>query len=129
MNLHAIASQVIPIVNPMIPATIKVSLGSATGPDGRQTPTFLVPPQAVTAQVQSLTYKDIQQVNSLNLQGVRVAIYLYGHFDALVRVSKKGGDIITINPPWPYAGIYLTAQVLEWWPDWCKVAATLQNGS
>ena len=129
MNLHALASQVIPLVNPMTPATVKVSSGVITGPDGRQTPTFLVPVLNVTAQVQSLTYKDIQQVNSLNLQGTRVAIYLYGEFDGLVRVNKKGGDVITIAPGFPRAGVYLTALVLEQWPDWCKVAATLQNGS
>jgi hypothetical protein len=128
LNLNAIASQVIPAVNPFTAATLAISLGSTTDATGKRTPKFQIPVFNVFAQVQALTFRDIQQIDYLNLQGTRVAIYLNGEVDGLVRVAKKGGDIITIMQG-PHAGVYLVALVLEQWNDWVKVAATLQNGS
>jgi hypothetical protein len=78
---------------------------------------------AVPAQIQALTFRDITQIESLNLQGTRRAIYFYGAVDGLVRPGGKGGDLATF----PDGSVWLVAIVLESWPDWCKVAATLQN--
>jgi len=128
VNLNAIAGPVIAAVNPPTPATVQFSSGSTTNPDGTQTPKYLLPPTPVSAQVQPLSFRDIQQIEHLNLQGMRVAIYLNGELDGLVRVNKKGGDLITIASG-PHRGVYLVAQVLEQWNDWVKVGATLQNGS
>lgn len=77
----------------------------------------------VPAQIQSLTFRDIQQIDGLNLQGNRNGIYFYGRIDGLVRPDNKGGDLITF----PDGTTWLVAMVLEDWPDWCKVAATRQN--
>ena len=79
----------------------------------------------VPAQIQSLTFRDLTQIDGLNLQGDRFGIYFYGEIDGIVRPDNKGGDLVTF----PNGKIYLVAIVLEQWPDWCKVAATLQNGS
>lgn len=128
MNLNAIAAGVISAINPFTPATLKISNGSTINADGSQVPRYLQPVVPVLAQLQSLTYRDIQQMEGLNLQGDRVAIYLNGEVDGLVRVNNKGGDLITIAAG-PHAGVFLVAMVLEQWNDWCKVAATLQNGS
>jgi hypothetical protein len=127
VNLHGIVSGVIGAVNPAIMASVQVSTGHTTAASGKQTPTF-GPPVSVPAQVQPLTYKDIQQVEGLNLNGTRRAIYLNGAVNGLVRVSNKGGDLITIASG-PNAGTWLVALVLEAWPDWTKCAVTLQNGS
>lgn len=83
----------------------------------------------VPAQVQPLTWKDLQQLDGLNLAGERRKIYLYGATDSVVRVQRKGGDLITIADGGVHAGVWLVAQSLEQFPDWCSVAATLQNGS
>jgi hypothetical protein len=77
----------------------------------------------VPAQIQSLTFRDLQQIDGLNLQGNRNGIYFYGQIDGIVRPDNKGGDLITF----PDGSIWLVAMVLEDWPDWCKVAATRQN--
>lgn len=77
----------------------------------------------VPAQIQSLTFRDLQQIDGLNLQGNRNGIYFYGQIDGIVRPDNKGGDLITF----PDGSIWLVAIVLEDWPDWCKVAATRQN--
>lgn len=128
MNLNAIVGGVVASVNPYNPATLQISIGQSSNADFSQTPKYAQPAIPVLAQVQSLTFRDIQQIEGLNLQGTRVAIYLNGEVDGLVRVNKKGGDLITISTG-PHAGVYLTAIVLEQWNDWVKVAATLQNGS
>ena len=78
------------------------------------------------AQVQALTYKDLQQVDGVNLNGVARAIYFYGEFNGVVRPRQKGGDLIQLTDG-PNAGTWLITHVLETWPDWCKVAVVLQN--
>lgn len=121
MNLHAIASRAIAAVNPPAPATIQMSVGYATSPDGTRVPAY-ADAVDVSAQVQSLSYNDIQHLDGLNIQGVRSAIYLYGDWSGLVRPDGKGGDLIRVG-----GQTWLVAVVLENWPGWTKVAVTLQN--
>jgi hypothetical protein len=136
MNLHAVASQYITAVNPLVSATIQFSNGEPTiNPDGSVTPGYSTP-VGVLAQVQALTFRDIVQVQGLNLQGTRRGIYLFGDIEGIVRVTAQGGDLITFPGRvggFPPNTVWLTAMALETWgvsPDgWCKVAATLQNGS
>ena len=123
MNLHAIANPVITAVNPNYPVTVSISTGWTSNPDGTRVPTYNVV-QAM-GQVQALSFRDIQQIAGLNLQGTRKAIYLYGEVDGLQRSTNQGGDLITL----PDGSIWLVAMVLEQWPDWCKVAVTLQNNA
>lgn len=125
MDLHGIVTPIISSVNPQIPAVLRVSTGSVRATDGSRTPAY-APDAAIFVQVQSLTYKDIQQIDGLNLQGTRRAIYAHGQIDGLVRSTNKGGDLIIISGG-VNNGTWLVAMVLEQWPDWCKVAVTLQN--
>lgn len=84
--------------------------------------TFVV----LTAQVQPMTWRDIQMLDGLNLQGTRKAIYLNGHVDGLVRNQNKGGDLISL----PDGSVWLVAQVLEDFSatsNWIKCAITLQD--
>lgn len=125
MNLHGIAGPIIAAVNPTITALFTGNPGWTIAEDGRRVPSYN-DPVAVPAQVQALTWKDLQQLDGLNLQGTKVGIYLYGTASGAVRVNFKGGDLITITDG-NWAGVYLTHIVLEQWPDWCRVACTLQN--
>src|SRR5690348_5209292 len=121
MNLNAAVGNIIAAVNPTVPATLLISTGpGVTQPDGSRAPTYAAP-MAITAQIQPMTYKDIQQVDGLNLQGTRVSIYVNGQVDGLVRATNQGGDLITVASG-PYAGTWLVAMVLEKWQDWTKVA-------
>jgi hypothetical protein len=128
MNLHGIVGPMVGAINPLLPATVQFFTGSVTNPNGTRSPSYASPPSTVLAQVQPMTYRDLMQVDSLNLQGTRVSIYVSGEIDAIIRVGKKGGDLITIKSG-VHAGVYLTALVLEQWDSWVKVAATLQNGA
>lgn len=130
MNLHAIAGPIVGAVNPSVQITVKVSAGYTTQSDGTRVPSYTLYSN-VSAQVQSLTFRDLQQIDGLNLQGTRRAIYLNGDIEGIVRASNRGGDLIVM----PDGTVWLVAMVLESWgapgstDAWCKVVATLQDGS
>jgi hypothetical protein len=128
MNLHGIVSGAIGAVNPFVSATVQRSTGSTTNPDGSRTPTYET--FGISCQVQALSYTDILYLDALNVQGVRRTIYLTGDVMAIVRVDQQGGDLIVFpDGTLPEGNIWLAAQVIEAWPDWCRVCITLQNGS
>lgn len=127
MNLHAIVAGAIDVVNPRVDCIVRVSTGSTINAAGRRTPLY-APAVTRKGQVQPLSYKDITQLDMLNIQGTRRAIYLNGTIDGLVRSEEKGGDLIEITAG-PNAGLYLVALVAEAWPGWCKALCTLQNNA
>lgn len=122
MDLLAITSGAIGAINPYTAMTIRVSTGNTIAPDGMQQPTYDTL-TGISGQVQPLTGKDLRQLEALNIQGSLRAIYLEGHYDAIVRVSQKGGDLVTDAD----GTVWLVTQVLERWPEWCRVAVTLQT--
>jgi len=124
MNLHGIVRGVITGVNPDILVTIQFSTGHSNE-GGRQVPTYQTA-RNIPAQVQALTFKDLHQLDGLNQAGVQRAIYLYGKIDGVIRSEVAGGDIITIASG-ANRGTWLVTKSLEQWPDWCKVAVTLQQ--
>ncbi|WP_429322567.1 hypothetical protein [Paraburkholderia sp. GAS448] len=68
------------------------------------------------------------QLDGLNLQGERRALYLDGNWQGVLRAEVKGGDLVTL----PDSSLWLIAHVLENWrmtSGWCKVAVTRQMPS
>lgn len=123
MNLHGLVRGVVTSVNPDVTVALSESTGYTTSADFKQVPSYVTFP--VGAQFQALTGKDLRQLDGMNLNGFMKAIYLFGDVEATLRVVRKGGDVITDSNN----NIWLVNQVLETWPDWCKVAVTLQNGA
>jgi hypothetical protein len=124
MNLHQIVSGAIGTVNPFVPCTLRLSVGYSVAPDGTQVPQYSTF-AAVPCQVQELTQRDLRQLDGLNVQGSTKSVYLNGQWRGVVRVGARGGDLLTT----PDNLTYLVTAVLEMWPDWSKLAVTLQNGS
>jgi hypothetical protein len=122
VNLHHIASNAVSAVNPFVTAAIQASSGYTTSGDGSRVPSY-APAAMIPVQIQALQYQDILQLNGLNIQGTRRAMYINGDWEGLIRADKKGGDIITL----PDGTVWLVALVLEHWPDWVKLAVTLQT--
>lgn len=120
MNLHGIVSGAIGTVNPFVPAQVKVSTGSVTLPSGKREPSYDV--TDVSVQLQALGYKDLVQVDGLNLQGVVKAAYVNGNFNGVNRPKQQGGDLLIVN-----GETWLIVQPLEEWPDWCKFVVNLQR--
>ena len=124
MNLHRIVSTVISAVNPNQMITVQTSAGYITNPDGTLVPQYS-PAFDRLAQVQELTSRDLRQLDALNIQGSMRTVYLNGEVDGIIRISKKGGDLITLQRD---GSIWLTTAVLEQWDTgWCKLAITLQT--
>lgn len=127
MNLHAIAGPAVSVVNPTVFAVLRLSAGYSIAADGTQIPAY-VTCTGQRAQVQALTYSDLMKLGSMNVQGTRRAVYLYGNVEGVDRGAIKGGDLIDMPPVAGFQGptTWLVAQVLEHFPGWTKVAATLQ---
>jgi len=123
MDLRGIANSVSDTVNPNIPVTVKASAGYTTGPGLKQIPLYATPVTGY-AQVQALTESDLRHLDGLNIQGATQSIILRGALDAVVRVTSKGGDLVTIN-----GQTWLTVAVLEQWPLWTRAALQLQDGN
>jgi hypothetical protein len=82
----------------------------------------------VSAQVQPMTFKDLQILDGLNINGEKKAIYINGRIDGVIRVALKGGDLVIL----PDGTIWLVVQALEDFADtagWTKAAMVLQNGA
>lgn len=124
MNLHGIVANVVSAVNPLIVLSIRTSSGYTTNANGKQVPTYN-PAVLVYGQVQSLTAGEIQQMDGMNVQGVRRAIYISGQIDGLIRPNRQGGDLITT----PNGQVWLVVVIDEYWEDWCKALVVLQNSS
>ncbi len=121
MNLHQIVSNAIGTVNPFISADLLRSTGYTTNPDGSRTPTYATIAN-VPVQVQALSTDDLKQIEGLNIQGAKNAVYLNGNWFGVVRVGKQGGDLFKFGDQ-----TWLAVTVLENWADWTKLAVVLQN--
>lgn len=82
----------------------------------------------ITAQIQPLAASDLRHMDMLNLQGTHKKFYANLSIRGIVRVSLKGGDLLTTVD----GSVWLVNQPLENFEltaGWTSVAATLQNGS
>lgn len=125
INVRVAANAAIQVINKDVLAELWQSTGSTQAPSGKPTPTYSKTP--ITVQAQALSYSDLQQLDSLNIQGVRRAIYVKTQVMSVVRVGQKGGDLVVFPAgTFPEGTTWLAAHVLERWPAWCKIAITLQ---
>ncbi len=127
MNLHSICTGYISVINPPLLCSLQSSTGYTTSGDGTRVPAYAAPVD-IYCQCQALQYNDIAQTNGLNIQGKRLAMYINGDWEGLVRSDSKGGDLITT----PDGQVWLCAMVLENWSltsGWTKICATLQDDS
>ena len=122
MNLHGMISGIVGNVNPSQTVVISPSNGYVTGSDGKRTPSY-GPPITVMAQVQGLTEANVFQTQGLNIASEMRTVYLPGAWNGVVRADQKGGDLMTLAD----GTHWLVVQVLEAFPDWCKVAITRQS--
>ncbi len=127
MNLHGIAAPYVGAVNPQIPVSVRFSDGYTKDSSFKQVPAYSAP-VPLLGQVQPITTRDLMQLEGINLGGVRWKIYLSGELDAVVRVERKGGDLVTISTG-RHQGVWLVVQVIEQFPDWCCAAIAQQDGS
>lgn len=123
MDLRGLANSVTSNVNPNETVSVLRSTGYTVGSGGKQVPTYAT---AVSgpAQVQALDGVELRQMDSLNIQGVRKAIYLRGALAGVVRPTQTGGDLVKRKNG---TETWLVVLVIENWPDWTKAAIQLQG--
>jgi hypothetical protein len=121
MNLHGIVSGYISAINPQQVVAVQLSIGSTTDASGNRTPAY-TDPIYVEAQLQDLSQKDIEHLEGLNIQKSQRVAYLNGAMDAINRISRKGGDLLTEQD----GTIWLVTAILEQWPDFVKISLTQQ---
>ena len=130
MNLHGIAAGVVAAVNPPFTGSWVQNTGYTTAASGKRTETT-TQVDGLSMQVQPLTMREIQHLDSLNIQGTLRAVHMNGVVQGLNRPSSKGGDVLLI--PTGLTGTsydtWLVVQVLEGWEadGWCRLAVSLQN--
>lgn len=131
INVRAIANSAIQAINPNQSITWKQSTGNTVDAAGNQTPSYTTL-TGIAANVQSLSWKDLQHKDLINVQGVKRAVYLYGNVQGNVRPTAKGGDLLLF--PQELGGTvatWLVVCALETWNSdstgWSKVAVVLQN--
>lgn len=125
MNLQSITGNAVAVVNPWVIASIQFSLGYSIQDGGKRTPNYSLP-RDIKTQLQSLTSGDVKQLDGLNIQGERRALYLTGDLDGISRPDISGGDLVTL----PDGTIWLTVYILENWVltgGWVKAAVVRQN--
>ena len=123
MNLHQRASGVIARINPMQTVTVRRSTGFTQNADFTRTPTYAN--ATMLGQVQALTSAELAQVDGLNLQGEKLALYVNGNLAGVSRPSNTGGDLVTL----PDGSVWLVLIQLENWArmtGWTKVAIVRQ---
>lgn len=132
LNLHAAVRGAINPVKQDIPAWWAVSSGYTTDAAGKRTPTFTIG-ASVQIQEQPPSYRDLQHINMLNLQGVVRTVFLYSNPNGVNRVNVKGGDLL-LFPQWLGAPMdfWLVTRPDEQWDvtpggGWTKLYATLQT--
>ncbi len=129
MNLHGIVAPAIGVVNPFVVTTIKRSTGYTTLLSGKRVPSYATFGN-VNVQVQAFTADDLKQLDGLNIQGTKRAVYLNGPIAGIIRDAQAGGDLMVFPTGTLSEGnTWLVAHVLERWPDWSKCVITLQNGA
>jgi hypothetical protein len=124
MNLHGIVAPYISAVNPLETVLLLRSAGYTTNASGKRIAQFQ-PAVAVITDLQALSKDDLHQLEGLNIQGYRRALYINGASYGVVRPDQLGGDLVVRS----YGTTWLNVQVLEPWNDWMKFVVTRQNYS
>jgi hypothetical protein len=112
VNLHQRVSGIIARVNPMQTITVRRSTGYTQNPDFTRVPTFST--TTMLGQVQALTSAELAQVDGLNLQGEKLALYVNGNLAGVSRPGNTGGDLVTLSD----ASVWLVVLVDE---DWARM--------
>lgn len=126
MNLHSIVAPYIGAINPNIEVQWKQSNGYVIDANYKQQPQYV---QFQTwVQKQALSFKDLVQLQGVNLNGEACAFYVNGNIQGVLRPDARGGDIFILGD----GSIWLVVHVLENWnytAGWTKCAVVKQNGS
>ncbi len=123
MNLRGFANRLTRVINPNEIVTVLRSTGfTVAASGGRQVPSY-APGVDVSANVQALDSKWLEQLDKISQQGDLRSLYLTGPLAGIVRPKQTGGDLVRRKD----GSEWLVAAVLETWPDWTHAAIVRQQ--
>jgi hypothetical protein len=130
MNLQAVSVGVVNAINPQTQVVWLQSTGYATAGTGHRMPTYNT---AVTlaAQIQPLPTRELEHMDSLNIQGTLRSLYITGESASAIRGGREGGDLFQFADPVVFGSVvatWLCVSVEETWSNWSKAVVQLQNG-
>lgn len=128
LDLRSIANGAIQAVNPDTAVRWLQSDGYTVNENYEQVPKYKE--QSVLANIQSLSGKDLQHPDFMNMQGTLRKVYMHGDIGAISRPDAEGGDMLVFpQTPGGDGCLWLVTHVMEVWPLWALVVVTLQNDS
>jgi hypothetical protein len=114
------------IPNPNVTINWLQNAGYTTDATGHRTPNQTT--VSIQAQIQALSAGDLKHLDSLNIENVSRAVYMFGDVQGIVRADQKGGDILQFAEiPGGTVKNWLVSVVFETWPTLARVGVTLQN--
>ncbi len=132
MNLRNIANSVTRQINQNLAVTLYRSTGYTSAADYSQVPNY-ADPVTITVQVQALTQKELEHLNSLNISNGQASVYADTQLSSVDRQAQSGGDKIVFGtddatPVQLRGQTWLVVALLEGWATsgWCKAAITTQ---
>ncbi len=120
MNLYGAATYAIQALNVSISAQWSASTGFSTAADGTPTPGYAAE-AAITVQRQETSFKDLKQIDGLNMQGIFAVVYSKTSLNGVDRVNQLGGDKLVFD-----GATWLVVVVTERWPGWCRAIVCKQ---
>lgn len=127
MDLLGITGAAIQGINPNVIATwVQSTGGYTTDAAGHRVPT--TSSTSVSVQVQGMSANDLKLVDDINIANVLRKVYMYGNVLGISRSDQRGGDILQF-PEIPGGTIqnWKVISVMETWPTWASVIASLQT--
>lgn len=122
MNLRALANRSTRTINPNLSGTVRVCTGYTTAATGKRVATYAAPVPA-TLQVQSLSIKDHEHLQALNITTAERSVFCDLQLSAVLRPDGTGGDLMQFED-----AVWLVVAVLEGWTTsgWGKYAVVQQ---
>lgn len=126
INLRALANLATSAVNSNVSATVRVCTGWTDAPGARREPAY-AEPAPVTIQLQALSRKDIEHLDSLNISNAVWSCFANMQLTPTDRKRQSGGDLLQFtDPATGTLDTWLVVAMLEGWPGWSRVALCKQ---
>lgn len=115
VNVRAIANRATSAINPNVLTSVQKCVGYSSGAGYHRTPDY-APAVPVVMQVQALTAKDLQHLDSMNIQGAEHAVFTDSVLTPVDRANQTGGDLVEFtNPATAIRNVWLVIAILESW--------------
>ncbi len=120
------ANRLTQAVNPNVLASWRKCMGYGQGTAYKREPIY-ADAQDIIVQAQSLSKKELEHLDAMNLSDATRAIYANVQLTGVDRKAQSGGDLVTFNDGESTA-TWLVVHVLEGWTtsSWCKAAVAKQ---